>query len=1209
MCGNLRRTVPIAGALHRDPMTVAHHLAKRWTSAAIAALIALGAASNALAHPTSRNDALALGTNMRFSRLGLEEGLAQSSVSSILQDRQGYIWMGTEDGLHRYDGYSFRIFRNDPEDPGSISESQIYALHEDRAGNIWVGTLNGGLNRFDPIAGTFSHFRAGRAADTLSHDTVYTILEDRSGSIWVGTERGLNRLDPATGKVMRYLAGQPGGEGLRHSMIWALHEDPKGRIWVGTNDGVSRFDPRTGRFEDLKLAGGKVEFDKVSVNAIGTDPEGRTWVANSSGVAVFGDQDRRVAEYPGDKAGGQIGTGRVRNLLFGRAGEIWLAVYRTGLVELDPKTGRVMTFKHDPADRSSLGDDNVQVLLEDRSGVLWVGTEAAGVSRFNPATRRFLHYRNQPGEERALLDHMVWSVLPARDGTLWVGQQTGLTHIDRRKGSYQHFKADRSKLSEKSKQWKVPGKLRGEWISSLHEADDGRLWVGTERGLHWTRDGGARFELIDLPGEDEEQHFYANNISSILPDGPGAFWLGTALGLVHYQIADGSSRRFRADQDDLHTIPGDYILALGRSRDGTLWVCTERGVAYLAPGTEEFVRLPVDGEQRSRHLSNQYVQAVIEDPEGTMWFGTSDGLDRYDRRSGDFEHFGVEQGLPNDTVYTLLLADDGGLWMSTNRGLARFDRISHAVRTWLVEDGLQSNEFNGGAAARSASGELFFGGVNGLNAFDPSNLVEQDVAPTVAITGVELVNQRLDMVGELARERHLVLDHTEPVLGFQFAVFDFAAPTKNRFLYQLEGFDPDWRDGQARAGVTYTNLDPGEYLFRVKGANTHGVWSTEDATLTITVLPPPWRTWWAYAGYVLLALALVISIARAHHFKVKRDHELQAEQAKRRWSETLHQLSQSLAASLDAHQIAELLMDSLRRMVNFRSAALFVEQGVDVQLVGTRGFPEELSRALRNLPEQRARLFAECRHRREPMPLSGEDMAGTAFAGEPGKPVYLLAIPTFSRAEEFALLLIARSDGPYTAQEQEIAAAVARQALVALDNARLFAELQNLATTDNLTKVNNRRYFFELAELEFARGRRYGRNLAVILLDADGFTSINETYGHEVGDRVLRLIASTCRANLRHFDIIGRYGGEDFVIMLPETALNVAADVADRLRKAVDSMVVETHSGELRVTVSLGVAVATPEVPDLATLINRADMALYEAKRSGRNRVVVAEQH
>lgn len=1141
-------------------------------------------------------DPIAFGTNQRFAHLGLEEGLAQSTVYTLLQDRQGYVWMGTQAGLHRYDGYGFKIYRHDGADPASISDSQVYTMTQARDGAIWMGTLNG-LNRYDPIADTFTHYLHGDATDTLSSDEVYSILEDRAGRIWVGTSNGLNRLDPATGKVQRYVAGPKGTPGLRHNFVWALYEDRAGDIWIGTNLGVSIYRSKADHFEAMALSGPKVALDDKAINVIRGDAKGQVWIGARTGLATFSADGKLIAEYAGSDMGGPLGSGRVSDILFGRTGEVWLAIYRTGLAQLDPGSGRVTMFRHDPADRTSLSDDTAISLMEDRGGVLWVGTENAGANRYNPATRRFLHYRHRLNQQRALIDQVVWSVLPARDGSLWVGQETGLTRIDRERGEYRHFLKDEKK----------PGALRGEFVSVLMQDAQGTIWVGTEKGLHRVLRDGVSFEQIKFKGDDTDDEKQVNQPSSMLGDGAGGMWLGTPAGLVHYDPTSGAIKRYRHDAADKTTISGDFVLALHRSRDGALWVGTDGGVAVQLPGATSFERLLVQGD-RTHALPNPFVQAIVEDADGAMWFGTSEGLSRYDRANRTFEHFSVEQGLPNETIYTLVRTDDGMLWMSTNRGIARFDPRSHAVRSWLVEDGLQSNEFNGGAAARSADGELFFGGVNGVNAFRPAALEEREVAPTVAITEIELLDSVLPLSGELARSRQLVLDHTQPSVTLHFAVFDFAAPLKNRFQFILEGFDPAWRDGRTRSSVTYTNLDPGTYTFRVKGANTHAVWSLEEATLQLVVLPPPWRTWWAYLGYVLLASLLVALIARAHHFRLKRDHELEAEQAKRRWSETLHQLAQSLSSSLDAHQIAELLLDSLRRMVTFRTAALFVEQGVDLQLVGTRGFPEEEAKLLRTLPEVRARLFAECRHRREPMMLGAEDVRETPLAGDGPNQAHVLAIPTYSRSEEFSLLLLGRSESPFTAQEQEIAIAVVRQALVALDNARLFSELQNLATTDNLTKVNNRRYFFELAELEFARGRRYGRNLAVILLDADGFTQLNESHGHEIGDRVLRLIASTCRANLRHFDIIGRYGGEDFVVMLPETALNVAADVADRLRKAVESMVIETHSGELRVTVSLGVAIATADVPDLATLINRADMALYEAKRSGRNRVVVSEQ-
>lgn len=1143
-----------------------------------------------IAHVAAATSVAPPGSNVRFQRLTIDDGLAQNSVVAVLQDRDGFMWMATEDGLHRYDGYSFRIYRNDPDDPASLSENNIYSLFESRDGALWVGTYNGGVNRLDRATGRFERWPAGSAANgEISNGIVYAIAEDRSGAIWVGTEAGLNRLDPATRAVTRFEAGQGG---LRHARIWALHVDEAGRVWVGSHAGVQLFDPTTGAFT-APQGGARVRLDG-SINAITSDRSGRTWVATERGVVAFDRDLRQVAEHVTRSAGGDLPAGRIRALLASDSGELWLGSLGGGLLQLDPATGRIAQFRHDPSDVHSLSDDSVVALFEDRGGVLWVGTEAQGVNRFNPATRRFQHWRGQPGNADSLPSRMVWSVEEARDGGLWVGTEAGLARIDRSTGKHRIWRADGK-----------PGSLKSDYVVVVHQDQAGTLWVGTAHGLHRLR-GDGRFDEVRFEGTDDDDRQYVNSPSAIVAGEGGRLWIATAAGLVDYDPRTGASRRIPHVMTDDTSAPTDYVLALQRGRDGSLWIGTETGLAHRAVDGR-FRRWTGGGGERG--LAHQTAQTLAEDADGFIWVGTSVGLDRLDPRSGTIEHLTTADGLPNNTVYSLILGQDGGLWMASNRGLARLDLVTRAVRSWVVEDGLQSNEFNGGAACAGASGWLYFGGINGLNAFRPGDLVDREFVPAVAITQVETAATSLDLGGDPTGARTVTLTHTDPVLTLQFAVFDYAAPSKNSFRFMLEGFDADWRDAGSRNHVTYTNLDPGEYRFRVLGANTHGTWSEQESTLSVTVLPPPWRTWWAYSAYVLTALLILGALLRAHHLKVKHDHQLLAEQQKRRWSETLHQLSQSLASSLDAQQIAELLMDSLRRMLNYRSAALFVEQGVEVALVGARGLSDEQVRALRQLPEVRARLFAEIRHRREPVDVEEGELRGTTLGGDPAAPAYYMAIPTFSRSEEFALLLIGRSEGPFTAQEKEIATAVARQALVALDNARLFAELQNLATTDNLTKVNNRRYFFELAELEFARSRRYGRNLAVILLDADEFTAINEQYGHEVGDRVLRLIASTCRANLRHFDIIGRYGGEDFVIMLPETPLNVAADVADRLRKAIDGLVIETHKGELRVTVSLGVAPADAEVADLATLINRADMALYEAKRSGRNRVVVAEQH
>ncbi|HEX6930058.1 MAG TPA: diguanylate cyclase, partial [Gammaproteobacteria bacterium] len=598
---------------------------------------------------------------------------------------------------------------------------------------------------------------------------------------------------------------------------------------------------------------------------------------------------------------------------------------------------------------------------------------------------------------------------------------------------------------------------------------------------------------------------------------------------------------------------------------------------------------------------------VLEARDGTLWVATDYKLNRLNA-DGSTQHIGVPEGLPSNTIYSLLEDGSGNLWIATNNGLAKYSPATGKVNIYDAADGLQSNEFNSAASFRSHTGEMFFGGINGFNAFYPSSVVFETQPPSVAITKFFKFNREVPLDRPLPAVESLPLSWQDSVIGFEFAVFDFIAPEKNRFRYRLEGFDRQWLEAVGHNHVTYTNLDPGEYVLRVQGANRHGVWSKNETTLALEISPPPWSTWWAYALYVLAAISAIAGGLRFHYVRMAEKHQLENEQQKRRWAETLQQLTQALASSLNGGEIAEELLENLRVMVSFRKAVLFVEQGVEIHVAGAKGFRDDQGKLLDAMPASHSRFFAEVRHSRQPRVFTRNDVHIPVLQDDMTPAAQFLAIPAYSRADEFALLLIGRDAPLFSAQECDIVSAFLTQALVSLDNARLFAELQNLATIDTLTQVHNRRYFFELAELEFARGKRYGRDVALILLDADNFKKVNDNYGREIGDRMLKIMANSCRNNLRHFDIIGRYGGEDFIIMLPETPMNVAADVADRVRKSIESIHMDTHKGELTMTVSVGVAVATENVPDLPALINRADMALYEAKRAGRNKVVVAER-
>jgi diguanylate cyclase (GGDEF)-like protein len=447
----------------------------------------------------------------------------------------------------------------------------------------------------------------------------------------------------------------------------------------------------------------------------------------------------------------------------------------------------------------------------------------------------------------------------------------------------------------------------------------------------------------------------------------------------------------------------------------------------------------------------------------------------------------------------------------------------------------------------------------------------------------------------------VTLNHFDDVIALEFVAFDFAAPERNQFEFKLEGFDVFWRDDASGNRAIYTDLDAGDYTFQVRGTNKDGIWSESMATLQIRVLPAPWETWWAYTAYVLLILSSLYAAWRLQRYRLLRENALKHEQQRRHWAETLNQLTQALLGTLDDAEIADQLLDNLGWIVPYENAALYLEQGTEIRLVAHRGLRTEDVLSFRLMPEDNPKIFAGLRAGRSAGHLESAMVDGTPLA-LPGDPDWL-AVPMTTRAEEFALLLLGRTQREYEPQEVAMTSSFAQQAVVALENAKLFAEVQNLATTDGLTRLSTRRHFLDQAELEYTRSRRYGRQLSLLMLDADRFKQVNDQYGHEVGDRVLKLIASVCRTNLRHFDIIGRYGGEEFIIALPETGGETAAEVAERIRSHVCELVVTTHKGDLNVSVSLGCATLAEDIEDLADLINRADAALYAAKRGGRDQV------
>ena len=1133
------------------------------------------------------------GSALRFRHIGLEDGLAQSSVLAIAQDAQGYMWFGTQDGLQRYDGYDFQTFRHDAGNMASLADNFVSALAASPDGSLWVGTLGMGLDRLEPGGARFIHYQHDpHDAHSLAGEQISALLLDRAGRLWVGTDQGLERMEGGGFRHYALPTKLQDGKG-----VLSLYQDQSGRLWVGGERGLFWYDAAHDAVEAFRSpdpAPTPGVFTESPVHSIVETSDGLVWIGTGRGVVQL-DHNDHVRGFFHHAAGtaDSLSSDHAIALLEDAAGDVWVGTFGGGISRYDPATRRFTNFRYDATDPGGLSGDSIDCMYRDRTGLVWIGTDSNGINVYNPGTRAFGYYRHRQGDPNSLADNVVWSVYEDARAEVWVATGNGITRLDNTRRHYTQYQ-----LGDR------PANQRDDASVNVVAGDrSGGLWAGAAYGLY-------RYE----PGSDSFRHYHlvshggnpdGDSVSAIFADAAGRLWVGTGDGLVRFDPGTGAVQRYRHDPNRPDSLPDPAVSAICQSRDGTLWVGTSGGLAGFDGVHDRFRNYHADPHAPDS-LSYDAVQACLADSSGGLWVGTSSGLDRMDIARGNFRRYSTVDGLPNNTIYAVLEDGAGGIWVSTDDGLSRLDPRSGSFRNYGISDGLQSIEFDSGAAFAAPDGELFFGGVNGLNAFHPDRLHPNEHAPKVAITRFVRFGKPVELLTPQGPLKQVEVEYHENILSFEFTAFDYAAPSMNSFSYRLDGFETGWHTIRGRRAVTYTNLDPGRYTLEVKGANSDGVESIEPASLVIDVLPPAWRTWWAWLLYVTIGFVSLMLALSLYKRAIKREHDLHYEQQRRHWAESLHNLIHSVSLLRDERAVAEQLIDTITNFIHYDHALFFVERDNALMLIASRGIDASRQAYLEHWPGQQRRIVEKLRQARKPLLLAPEDAATLESVKRAGEPLQYLAVPLFSGTGSFRLLLVAREGRVVDAQQMEIAAAMAKQVSVALDNAQLIKDLENLATTDGLTRLYNRRHFMERAESEFERSRRYQRELSVLLLDADHFKHINDDHGHETGDRVLRVLASTCRQSLRQLDVIGRYGGEEFVVLLPETSAALAAETAERLRREIEQLRVPAPAGEIHVTVSIGVATAGPATESVAALINEADRALYEAKRGGRNRVTAA---
>lgn len=840
-----------------------------------------------------------------FDHITVRQGLSQNSVHDILQDRHGYLWVATQDGLNRFNGYQFEVYRHVPEDDADtgalrrgVSNSTIWKLYEDRDGVLWIGTA-GGLNRFDRESEGFNHFRHyPDRAGSLSHATVRDMLEDQAGNFWIATARGgLNRMDRERGEfsALRHVPGS--GEGISSDRLSALAETADGYIWIGTEDaGLSRFDPVAGTFLHFRHdAEDENSLSSDHVTALLIDRAGILWVAtDDAGLNRLDPADNTIRRYQHDPSDPQsISSNELRSLYEDSRGRFWVGHYLGGGLDLFNRgTGHFTQYRSENGVEDSLNDDHILAILEDAGGVLWFGTHVGGLNKYDTRQARFRHYRHEWWNDNSLSDNTVRSFY-RDDQTLYIGTEGGLNALDLDSGRFRHYQHDPDDSEG------IPHNV----VRYLDMDAQGRLWIATHGGLSRFDPQTGRFHNYHHDPEDPES-LSSDTVWRVRIDSQGLVWAGARDALNVLDPGTGRFQRYVHDPDDSSSIAGDRIIALIEDRHGDIWFSTvTEGVNRFDRKNDRFINYTYEIDNPNS-LSNPFVFSIAEDEEGVLWFGTRGGLNRFEPESGRFTHITETDGLANDVIYGILFADNGDLWTSSNRGISRFNRRTGTINNFDTNDGLQDDEFNNGAYHHAATGEMYFGGVNGFNVFTPGSIRQSDYEPPVVISRFSVLNENRAIGTPFQGGREVVLDHNENYLSFEFAALDFSAPERIRYAYQLRGFEDGWIEAGERRFASYTNLPPGRYQFRVRATNADGQWSPHMAVVPIHITPALWQTLWFQLTLFILAVALGAVLYRYKVLRVRiRNRELELVVAER--TTALKQSNEQLLDEVEQRRIAE----------------------------------------------------------------------------------------------------------------------------------------------------------------------------------------------------------------------------------------------------------------------------------------------------------------
>lgn len=859
-----------------------------------------------------------------FKHLTAENGLSNNDVNTLIQDRTGFIWFGTEEGLNRYDGYSFKIFRNDPEDSNSVSDNSIRALAEDRHGNLWIGTKKGTVDKFDPVTEKFTHWEI--KSEITEENSILAIYEDSKKNIWIGTYKdGLYKLDLSSNNIDHWNHNPDDVKSLSHNYILDICEDNAGKIIVGTYNGLNVLNPTLPENGFTKYFNDPENSNTLSGNIIwgfskSTLDPNVIWIGTYKNLSRLNTFDYSFET---------IEISNPDNLQFGSASDtvieeiingekiIWTDSY-SGLIRLNLSAGSIERFTYDEDNPNSLIDNKINKIIKDRSGVIWLATEN-GISYFTPKSTLFNYEvtnQSYPNILSELKKKNITAISKFSDGRIWIGTSDGLFLFENT------YKPELKIITE----------FNGMHIWSLACLDEDELWVGTYgNGLFrykYNQNKKSNFNLEDP--RIRSQSVYYNK--ALLADNKKNIWVGFwGLGTARINPESGESKLWLTDIHNPQSLNNFDVWVIKQDQFGRIWLGTIGGGVNLFQDKDGGVfRNWTHKLNNKNSLSGNNIYSICEanyskeinDSITILWIGTGSGLNKFvvkNKNSNpyDFEveinSFDVSDGLSDNSINSILEDEKGNLWIGTNSGVSFFDVTSNRFTNFTLEDGLSGSVMNPESALKFDNGLMLFGSTKGLNIFNPDKIQQSTYKPTVVITDFQIFNESVKpgensaLKKSIINTEEIIIEHDRDVFSFEFAALDYNSSQNVKYAYKLDGFDQDWIYSNNRRFVTYTNLDPGTYTFTVKATNADGVWNEEHTSLKLTVKPPWWQTPWAYISYTILILLGLFIIRRFEINRTRLRNELKMRQFEVEQKTKLEEIKSRFFANL-SHEFRTPLM-------------------------------------------------------------------------------------------------------------------------------------------------------------------------------------------------------------------------------------------------------------------------------------------------------------